>query len=328
MKRREFITFLGGAAAAWPLAARAQQRDGMRLIGVLMGIRNDPEGRAQINALRQGLEELGWTEGRNLRIEYRWGAGDPNLMQSYATEIVGLRPDLIVAQTATALERVRQSTSKIPIVFVSVSDPISNGFVTSLARPGGNITGFTLFEYAMGGKWLELLKEIAPNITRVALVQNIKNPNWPGWLRETQSTAPALGLQLTRAAVHEVADIEPAIDAFARESNGAVIALPDPFTTANRDLIIALAARHRLPGVYPFRFWAASGGLMSYGIDQVDLTRRSANYVDRILRGEKPSELPIQAPTKFDLVINLKTAKALGLTVPPTLLTRADEVIE
>ena len=236
------------------------------------------------------------------------------------------RPDCGADRYCT--RAVRQSTSKIPIVFVSVSDPISNGFVTSLAKPGGNITGFTLFEYAMGGKWLELLKEIAPNITRVALVQNIKNPNWPGWLRETQSTAPALGLQLTRAAVHEVADIEPAIDAFAREMNGAVIALPDPFTTANRDLIIALAARYRLPGVYPFRFWAASGGLMSYGIDQVDLTRRAANYVDRILRGENPSELPIQAPTKFDLVINLKTAKALGLTVPPTLLTRADEVIE
>ena len=330
MQRREFITLLGGAAATWPLNARAQQPDRMRRIGVLMGnAENDPDGRAATDAFRQSLQELGWTEGRNIRIEKRWAAGKLDRARTYAAELATLVPDVVLANGTQVLTALRQATRSIPIVFVVVADPVGAGFVQDLAHPGGNITGFSTFEPEIGGKWLELLKEINPGLQRVA---GILDPAFKGFAdiwRVIESSAPRLDVQVTSVTLHDPTDnIESAFVMFARELGGGLIVLPTPANANARDRIFSLAARYRLPAVYPFRYYATGGGLMSYGFDTLDLYRRSASYVDRILKGEKPADLPVQAPTKYETVINLKTAKALGLTVPPTLLARADEVIE
>ena len=330
MRRREFITLLGGAAVAWPLAAWAQQPERMRRIGVLIGVaESDQEGQARVAAFRKELQKLGWTEGSNVRIDYRWPAADANRLREDAADLVGLTPDVILVNPSAALTALLRETHTIPIVFVQIGDPVGQGFVASLARPGGNITGFATSEFALGGKWLELLKEIAPRIGRVAVIYDPANPNWAGYLREIETGAPSFGVQVSPLPVRDAAAIERAIEAFAGEPNGGLIVVPGaPSPTVHRQLIIALASRHRLPAIYPFRFFVTSGGLASYGVNSVELYRRAASYVDRLFRGEKPSELPIQLATKFELVINLKTAKALGLTMPPTLLTRADEVIE
>jgi len=328
MQRREFITLLGGAAAVWPLTARAQQPDQMRRIGVLIGFAdNDPEGQARAKAFQQKLQDLGLTDGHNVRIEYRWII-DPDRIPALAAELVHLTPDVILAYGNPVLAALRRETRSIPIVFVQVTNPVGGGFVASLAHPGGNITGFTNFEFAIGGKWLETLKEIAPDTRRVAVILNPENPTASGYLGAIEAMAPSLGVQVTPTAGRDAADIERAIEAFAGAPDGGVIVLPDLIAFFNRELFVALAARHRLPAVYPVRLFAAAGGLLSYGVDQINQSRQAASYIDRILKGEKPADLPVQAPTKFELVINLKTAKALGLTVPPQLLARADEVIE
>jgi putative ABC transport system substrate-binding protein len=327
VRRREFITLLGGAAA-WPLAARAQPADRMRRIGILVSAASDADAQVRIAVFQQGLHKLGWTDGRNIRSELRWGAGDTDRIQAYATELVGLKPDVIFSVGAPALAALHRATNTIPIVFTQVADPIGGGFVPSLARPGGNITGFTNHEYAMVGKWLEVLKEVAPRVAQVAVVHHPESPSSAGYLREIGNAAASFGVQLIPGGVHNAAEIERVIEAFAREPNGGLIVLSDIATNVHRELIIALAARHRLPAVYLFRYFVTAGGLMCYGADVVDLHRRSTSYIDRILKGEKPRDLPIQAPTKFELVINLKTANALGLQVPPTLLARADEVLE
>ena len=295
---------------------------------ILPYVENDEEAQVRVAALRQGLRELGWIEGRNLYIDHHWTGGNADAVRAHVAKVVETKPDLIVAESGMALAAMRQAAGDMPIVFLAVSDPIGNGFVPSLAKPGGRITGFSLFEYEMGGKWLELLKQIAPSIRRVALMQSTRSPNWPGWLRETRARAPLLGLELTQAGVLNTTEIEPTISSFAREPYGALLVLPDPFVTGHRDLIVRLAADYQLPAIYPFNYWAKAGGLVSYGVDRVDLNRRAATYVARILNGEKPGDLPIQAPIKFELVINLKTAKALALDIPPTLLARADKVIE
>ena len=329
MKRREFITLLGGVAAAWPLAARAQQGERMRRIGVLMGqAAIDSEGQSRAAALRNALQDLGWIDGRNVRFELRWFAGEPDRAAAYARELVDLAPDVIVANTVPGLAAVARATRAIPTVFVAVTDPVGSGYVAGLAQPGGNITGFSTFEPPIGGKWLEALKQIAPATRKVAV---IVDPDFVGFAaiwRAIQAAAPAFGVEVTPAVFRDAADIEPAVTAVAGAPNLALIVLPHAVTTAHRDQIVGLAARHRLPAVYPFRFFATAGGLMSYGINITDLFRRSASYVDRILKGEKPADLPVQAPTKYELVINLKTAKALGLDVPSNLLALADEVIE
>jgi putative ABC transport system substrate-binding protein len=328
VRRREFIALVGGAVA-WPLAARSQQLDRIRRIGVLMYYaESDPQGQSRITAFKQGLQEKGWIEGGKVRIDYRWAAADADRIRIYAAELVELAPDVILASAPAVLRALQHQTSTVPIVFVSVADPVGAGFVASLAKPGGNITGFTNFEFSLAGKWLELLKQIAPHITRVAVIQNPTNPTAAGYLRVIDAAAPALGLQLTTVAVHDAASIERAIDAYARDSSVGLILLPELSMTSYRELIVARAALHRLPAVYPFEFFAAIGGLMSYGPDGLNPYRQASSYVDRILKGEKPGDLPVQAATKFELVINLKTAKALGLTIPPTLLARADEVIE
>jgi ABC-type uncharacterized transport system substrate-binding protein len=329
VKRREFITLLGGAVAAWPVAARAQQA-AMRRIGVLLStVESDPRGLEYITAFAQGLAELGWTVGRNVRIEYRWGAGDPNRFRRYAAELVALSPDVVLASGGTIVEAFQQASHTIPIVFVNTIDPVGGGYVESLARPGTNATGFASFEFSMSGKWLELLKEIAPGVKRVAVIRDASVPAGSGGFAAIQTVAPSLGVELTPVGVRDSDEIERAITTFARASNGALIVVgPVSSVRPHYDLIIAVAARHRLPAVYPNRPFVISGGLMSYGNDPVDPYRRAAGYVDRILKGEKPADLPVQAPTKYELVINLKTAKALGLEVPPTLLARADEVIE
>ena len=328
IRRREFIAALG-SAAAWPVVARAQTGDRVRRIGVLMGTgADDPEGQARVSALGQGLKALGWTDGSNFQIEYRWTAGDAARTQAYAAELVGLAPDVILVNSPQIVRAVQQRTRTIPIVFALVVDPVGEGFVESLAHPSGNITGFTSFEYAMGGKWLEVLREIAPRVGRVVVINEPENVTAVGYLRTLQSFAPAIGVQLIPAHVHDVAEIEQAIDALGRESNGGFIVLPSPIALVYREQIVALAARYRLPAVYPFRYFVTSGGLVSYGIDSVEIFRRSASYIDRILKGEKPADLPVQNPTKYELVINLKTAKSLGLTVPPALLATADEVVE
>jgi putative tryptophan/tyrosine transport system substrate-binding protein len=331
MNRREFITLLGGATA-WPLVARAQA-ERMRRIGVLMRFaESDPEQRARTAAFLKRLQELGWTDGRNIRIDYRHSEGETDRMSAHAKELVALAPDLILVQSNGALAALREATSRVSIVFVQVSDPVGGGFVKSLARPGGNLTGFTNFEPEMGGKWIEALKEAANGVTRVAVLFNSAempaNAAHAAFLRAAQRAAPAFGTTVTAGGVHDVAEIERFVAAFAAEPNGGLIVLPHPLHNVNRDRIIALAARHRLPAVYPFRFFVTAGGLISYGIDQVDQWRRAAAYVDRILQGEKPANLPVQQPIKYELVINLKTAKALGIEVPPMLLARADEVIE
>jgi putative ABC transport system substrate-binding protein len=329
MRRREFITLIGGAAACWPLAARAQQPERMRRIGALIGFaENDPEQRARNTAFLNRLEELGWKDGRNLRIDYRFSEGDPERMRAHARELVALSPDLILVQTNPALTALRQTTSTVPCVFVQVSDPVGSGFVKSLAHPGGNLTGFTNFEPEMGGKWLEVLKENAPDIVRVAVLLHADLSVHSAYLRAAETAGRRFGTAVIAAEVRNVADIERVVTALAAEPRSSLIVLPHPVHIVHRDQIIALAARHRLPSIYPLRLFANAGGLMSYGIDQIDQWLRAASYVDRILKGAKPADLPVQQPTKYELVINLKTAKALGLTVPPMLLARADEVIE
>jgi putative ABC transport system substrate-binding protein len=329
MKRREFISLLGGAAAAWPLTARAQQGERMRRIGVLMNLTaDDPETSARVTAFAQGLQQLGWTDGRNVRIDYRWSAGDADLSRKYAAELVALAPDVILANGSPAVAPLQQLTRTVPIVFVYIVDPVGAGFVESLPRPGGNITGFTFFEYGMSAKWLELLKEIVPQLKQAAVLRDPTIASGAGQYAVIQAVAPSLGVELRAVGVGDAGEIERAITAFARSSNGGLIVTGSSLAAVHRDLIVTLAARHRLPAVYPFRYFAARGGMMSYGANSIDPIRRAVGYVDRILKGEKPADLPVQAPTKYELVINLKTAKALGLEVPPTLLARADEVIE
>jgi ABC-type uncharacterized transport system substrate-binding protein len=326
--RREFITVLGGAAA-WPLAARAQQPEQMRRIGVLMNFAaDDPEAQFRNAAFLQGLSELGWTVGRNLRIDYRWGAGDPDRYRQYAAELLALAPDVILANSSAALASLLQATRTVPIVFTTVADPVGAGYVESLARPGGNATGFLLWEYSIAAKWLELLKEIAPHVTRAMVFRQSAIAAGPGQFGVIQAAAPSLGVDLRVADVHDAREIERAVTTFAQGSNGGLIVTGSPGALSHRTLIVALAARHRLPAVYSVRVFAGDGGLISYGPDSVDQLRRAAAYVDRILKGENPANLPVQAPTKYETVINLKTAKALGLELPPTLLARADEVIE
>jgi putative tryptophan/tyrosine transport system substrate-binding protein len=329
--RREFITLLGGGAAAWPLAAGAQQPQQMRRIGVLMGYaESDSDARAWYAAFREVLQKLGWTQGRNTQIDTCWAApDDAESRQRCAKEIVALQPDVILSNTTPTTTALLQQTPTISIVFAIVADPIGSGFVASFARPAGNVTGFTFTEPTMAGKWLELLKEIAPRVVRVAMLFNPVSATYADyWLNPFNAAAPSFGVEAIAAPVRDTSELEPVIAAQAREPNGGLIAMPDSFTDAHRVEITSLAARYRLPAVYPFRFFAEVGGLLSHGVDRTDNFRRAATYVDRILKGEKPADLPVQAPTKYELVINLKTAKALGLDVPPTLLARADEVIE
>ena len=331
MRRREFITLLSGAAVAWPRAARAQQADRMRRVGVLESrAADDPEGRARLAVFAQGLRELGWTEGRNVRIDYRWSAaGNADRYRTYAAELVALAPDVILASASVSVAALLHTTRTVPIVFVNVIDPVGAGFVASQARPGGNATGFTLFEYSLSGKWLELFKEIGPNLTRIAILRDPAIAAGIGQFAVIQAMAPpSLGVELSPIDERDGSEIEWDIAAFARAPNGGLIVTASQGAVANRELIITLAARHRLPAVYPFRYFVTSGGLISYGPDTTEQYRRAPGYVDRILKGEKAADLPVQAPTKYELAINLKTAKALGLTVPPLLLARADQVIE
>ena len=328
MRRREFISLLATAAAAWPLAARAQQPSRTPLVGVLMGTaQSDPEGQSYDAAFRQALQRSGWRDGTNVRIENRWSAADVNLARTYAAELVALKPDVIVGHVPVVVTALQRATSTIPIVFVQVPDPVGYGYVSSFSRPGGNITGFTHFDQSMGGKWLQLLKQIAPNVTRAAVLLNPVTV-CACYLPPVLAAGSSYAIEPIETPVHNPAEIEHAIIAFAQMANGGLVVLPDITTIVHREPIIRLAAQLRTPAIYAFRFFAADGGLMSYGVNQADLFRRAAPYVDRILRGEKPSDLPVQSPTTFELVINVKTAKALGLTVPPTLLATANEVIE
>jgi len=329
-RRRQFITLVGGAAAAWPLAARAQQTERVPRIGVLMAsAADDSENQARMAGFLQGLAQLGWTDGRNIRIDTRWATTNPDDLRRHATELTALAPDVLVAASGTTtVAPLLQATRTVPIVFVVVVDPVGAGFVASLARPGGNATGFTTFEYGMSGKWLELLKQIAPSMTRAAVLRDPAIASGIGQFGAVQAVAPSLGVELSPVDVRDAPEIERAVTSFARSSSGGLIVTPSPLASRHRDLIIMLAARHRLPAVYAWRYYVTDGGLISYGPDSIDQYRRAAGYVDRILKGEKPADLPVQAPTKYELVINLKTAKALGLTVPDSLLARADEVIE
>jgi putative ABC transport system substrate-binding protein len=328
VKRREFITLLGGAAA-WPIAARAQQSERMRRIGVLLNLAaDDPEFQRRMTAFVQGLQQLGWTDGRNVRIDTRSGAADPDRIRRYAAELIALEPDVILAATTLVTGVVRQATRTMPIVFVQLVDPVGAGFVESLARPGGNVTGFMQYEYGLSGKWLELLKEIAPYVTRAAVIREPTDPSQIGQFAAIQSMAPSLGMLVSPVNVQDAPEIERTVTAFARSANGGLIVPGSALATTHRDLIIMLAARHKLPAVYSNPVFVTGGGLISYGPSRIDPYRHAAGYVDRILQGEKPADLPVQAPTKYETVINLKTAKALGLEVPPTLLARADEVIE
>ena len=328
IRRREVIAMLGGAAA-WPLAARAQQGGRMRRVGVLQNLASDdPAEQARLMAFGQGLQELGWTIGQNVRIENRWSAGDPDRIRRNTEEMVALAPDVILASGNAGVAPLLQATRTVPVVFVIVPDPVGAGFVDSLARPGGNATGFIAYEYGLSGKWLEVLKEIAPGVTRAAVIRDPALASGPGQFAAIQSIAPSLGVEVSPVNVRDAGEIERAITAFAHSPNGGLIVTGSALVGIHRHLIIALAARHKLPAVYVERTYVAAGGLISYGSDFLDQYRRAASYVDRILKGEKPADLPVQAPTKYELVINLKTAKALGLTVPETLLARADEVIE
>jgi putative tryptophan/tyrosine transport system substrate-binding protein len=325
MKRREFITLLG--AAAWPLAARAQQSERKRRVGILMGLSaHDAEAQHRIAAFVQGLQQLGWTEGRNLQIDYRRGAGDTDLTRRYAAELVALAPDVILASGGTVVGRLLQATRTVPIVFAQTPDPVAAGFVASLARPGGN--AFTTSEYGISGKWLELLKEIAPGVTRVAVLRDSTIPAGIGQFASIQSVAQSFGVELSSVDMRDASEIERDVTAFARGSNSGLIVTSSGLAAVHRELIITLAARYRLPAVYSYRYFVTDGGLASYGPDPIDQYRRAAGYLDRILKGEKPADLPVQAPVKYELVINLKTARALGLDVPPILLATADEVIE
>jgi putative ABC transport system substrate-binding protein len=329
MKRRAFITLIGGAAAAWPLAARAQQPARVPRIGVLTSISaDDPEGQVRLTAFVHGLQQLGWTVGQNVRIDYRWGGSNVDDTRKYAAELVALDPDVILAQSSASVAPLLLATRTIPVVFTTVADPVGAGFVESLARPGGNATGFTNFEYSIAGKWLELLKEIAPGVMRVAVFRESTIAAGAGQFGAIQAQAQSLGVELRPVDVRDAGEIERAITAFAQGSNGGLIVTGSPAAVVHRGLIVALAARHRLPAVYNTRFYATGGGLISYGPDFVDQFRRAAGYVDRILKGEKPAGLPVQQPTRYELVINLRTAKALGLDLPPMVLARADEVIE
>jgi putative tryptophan/tyrosine transport system substrate-binding protein len=329
MRRREFIALLGGLAG-WSLAAHSQQRERTRRIGVLIStVENDPRGLEYITAFAQGLAELGWTVGRNLRIEYRWGAGDLDRVRRYAAELVALSPDVVLAAGGAIVGAFQQASRTVPIVFVNTIDPVGGGWVESLSRPGTNATGFASFEFSMSGKWLELLKEIAPSVKRVAVIRDPSVPAGSGGLAAIQTVAPSLGVELTPVGVRDANEIERAVAAFARGSNGGLIMVgPSSSVQRYRDLIIALAARHRLPAVYPNRVFVTGGGLISYGPDTIEPYRLAAGYVDRILKGENPGDLPVQAPTKYELAINLKTAKTLGIDVPPSLLARVDEVVE
>jgi len=327
MQRRALITLLAGAAA-WPLAAHAQQPDRIRRIGAFAGIEEDAEGQARFAAFLQGLRQLGWTDGRNVRIDYRWGGGNADNIRKQAAELAALAPDVILAAGAAVAGPLLQATRTVPIVFVIVPDPVGAGFVDSLARPGGNATGFITFEYSISAKWLELLKQIAPDVTRAAVLRDPAISTGIGQFGAIQAVAPSLGVEVSPVNVRDAGEIERAIAAFARPSNGGLIVTASALVVVHRDLIITLAARHKLPAVFYERFFVAGGGLISYGPDYLDEFRRAAGYVDRILKGEKPADLPVQAPTKYKLVINLKTAKTLGLTIPPGVLAVADEVIE
>jgi ABC-type uncharacterized transport system substrate-binding protein len=328
MRRREFITLLGGAAAL-PLAAHAQQPERMRRIGVLMNLgANDKDAQANLATFSQSLQQLGWTDGKNVRIETRWGGGHASGIGKQAANLVALAPDVIFATGTAAMRPFLQATRTIPIVFVQVADPVGAGFVDSLARPGGNATGFIQFEYSLSGKWLELLKQIAPSVTRAAVLRDSAITSGIGQFAVIQSVAPSLGMDVTAINLRDATGIERTVSAFARTSNGGLILTASALSVFHKNLIIGLAARYKLPAVYYRRHFATIGGLVSYGYNSADQFRRAASYVDRILKGEKPADLPVQAPTKYELVINLKTAKALGLTVPSSLLTRADEVIE
>ena len=329
MRRREFIKVIGGAAATWPIAVRAQQVERMRRIGVFAGLaESDPVVQLLVAAFRGALAKLGWTEGGNVLIEYRWGGGDADMGRRHAAELAALAPDVIFVSGGVAVERLLQATRTVPIVFTIVPDPLGSGFVESLSRPGGNATGFMMFEYSLSGKWLELLKEIAPNLTRAAVLRDPAITAGAGQFAVIQSVAPSRGVEVIPVNMRDAADFERAVAAFARSSNGGLIVTAGAAAVVPRELIIALAKQHKLPAVYPSRDFVTGGGLVSYAADFIDQWRRAASYVDRILRGEKPADMPVQAPTKYELVINLKAAKALGLTVPPSVLARADEVIE
>jgi ABC-type uncharacterized transport system substrate-binding protein len=328
LKRREFITLIGGVAA-WPLAARAQQGERMKRIGVLMNLAaDDPESRARMAALLHALQEMGWNDGQNLRVDTRWAAGVPELFHAHARELVALAPDVILGAATPSVAALQQATRTVPIVFVTIVDPVSSGFVTSLARPGGNTTGFALYEYGTSTKWLELLKAITPAVQRVAVLRDPSSVSGVGQLAAIQAVAPLFGVELTPMDVRDAPEIERALTVFARSPNAGLIVTPSPVQVIHRELIIALATRNRLPAIYAFRFMAVGGGLISYGPDSIDPYRQAAGYIDRILKGEKAADLPVQHATKYELVINLKTAKALGLTVPDKLLALADEVIE
>ena len=328
LKRREFITLLGGAAA-WPIAARAQQGERVRHIGVLMSTAaNDPEGQARIAGFLDQLQQLGWTDGRNARIDVRWGGGIADDVRKYASELVAIAPNVILASGGVVAGQLLQVTRTVPIVFTLTPDPVGAGFVDSLARPGGNATGFTNLEYGLSGKWLELLKEIAPHVTRAVVLRDPTIPQGIGVWGAIQTAAPLVGIEVSPVNLRDADEIERAVTTFARQPNGGLILPGSALANAHRDLIITLTARHKLPAVYAGRYFVTGGGLISYGVDSIDQHRRAAGYVDRILKGEKPSDLPVQVPTKFELVVNLKTAKALGLDMPTTVLARADAVIE
>jgi putative tryptophan/tyrosine transport system substrate-binding protein len=330
MRRREFVGLLGGAMTAWPLVARAQRPTGIRRIAVLLGgdDRDDQRSQRNIAAFLQGLQQLGWTDGRNVRIDYRWPAGDADKARKYAAELVALAPDVILSVSSESLTPLLRATRTVPIVFVAIVDPVGTGFVNSLSRPGGNATGFMLFDYDLSAKWLELLKEIAPGVKRAAVLRDPALPTGIGQFAVIQSVSRSVGVEVSPLNLRDAGEIEPALAAFARPGNSGLIVTASPLSFVHRELIVTLAARHKLPAVYWEGLFVAAGGLISYGPDQIDDFRRAASYVDRILKGEKPADLPVQAPTKYELVINLKTAKTLGLTVAASLLARADEVIE
>jgi putative ABC transport system substrate-binding protein len=329
IRRRDFITLVGGGAAAWPLAARGQQAERVRRIGLLMGTADDREGQARVTALKRGLQDLGWTEGRNIQIETRFGGADAGRIRADAAELVALAPDVLVGQTTPVIQVLRQATSSIPIVMAAVNDPVEQGLVSSLAHPGGTITGFMFIDFQMVGKWLEMLKEAAPGVARAVLMFNPDTaPHYYVYLRSFEAVPRSIAVEVTAAPVRDTAEVEKVLAKLGRDPGSGLIVPADAFTVVHHQLFIRLAQQYRLPAIYAFRTYVALGALMSYGPDPYDLFRRSASYVDRVLKGEKPADLPVQQPTKFELAINLKTAKALGIDVPPTLLARADEVIE